>query len=286
MKTNLTDQNPPDGPRVEDAKAFFKAYTAHVPTPLAVRESMRMVALLPLLGGRKAVLDVGCGDGAFWELCPCAAEHHIDGIDLSSKETSIAQGKGVFRDLAIGDITQSPPKEAAYDLVLGNCSLEHIPDIQAALANMLRSLKSGGKIVLFVPAPGWTRTLGPIRALTRWSQRIGMSFGLALDGFFQHHHLYNHHIWQLLLERAGFEDIQVSGLGGRVLNRQFSRNLPLAFLEFLWKAASGRYPGWPILRSRTLSADGAAELSGLGLDPASEHTVEYCLVATRPEGTR
>lgn len=269
-------------PEIPPASRFFHALTRHVPTSLAVREVMRYQLLRELLlaqgGGR--IWDVGCGDGSFWTSVPEREGFRIDGIELDPKEAAIGRSSGAFAELAVADITTIEPEAGVYDLVLGNCSLEHIPDIREALVRMRRGLRPDGRLLLFVPAPQWTRSLALIRGLGRLSNRAGMAFGYALDGFFQHHHLFGHPVWNGLLASLGYENIQAQGLGGRHLNQTFARHLPVAASDFLWKSTTGHYLQSP-LRRRSLTPDCLVELGQLPLPPEHSDVVEYAILADR-----
>lgn len=45
------------------------------------------------------------------------------------------------------DVTRSPFPDAAFDLVLSNEVLEHVPDLDAALRDMARILRPGGMVI-------------------------------------------------------------------------------------------------------------------------------------------
>ncbi len=111
-------------------------------------------------GPLETILDVGCGDGSWWRSLP-AKPGKVFGIDIS--ESVIISAKDRLDDAALIDVSapsvQSEIKlrrwPSTYDLVIGNCSLEHVPDINAALANINSLLNANGKFVLFVPTPDW-----------------------------------------------------------------------------------------------------------------------------------
>lgn len=259
---------------------FFRALTEHVPSSLAVRETMRYSLLRDLLlergGGR--IWDVGCGDGTFWTSMPERKGYWIDGIELDPKEAALGRASGAFANLTVGDITCIEPNPGSYDFVLGNCSLEHIPDIREALVRMRRGLRIDGRLILFVPAPQWTRSLPPVRILSGLSRRAGMALGYAIDGFFQHNHLYGHPVWAGLLASLGYENIQVHGLGGSYLNQLFACHLAIAAPEFIHKTLIGQYPSG-MLRRRSLTEDCLTELGELPLSPSAPDVVEFLILA-------
>ena len=113
------------------------------------------------------VLDLGCGEGrhvistyAEGHSSHPAAIHSV-GVDLSLKDLQIAQRR--FQDfapihhpnkqfsLAAASALQLPFADRSFDKVLCSEVLEHIPDYQAALAEIYRVLKPGGLLAISVP---------------------------------------------------------------------------------------------------------------------------------------
>lgn len=266
----------------EELTTLFAAYLRRVPTSLAVRSTMRMMALSKKIPLHSAVLDVGCGDGCFGQLYPGAAQLTLDGIDLSPDELRLALGTGAYRHVQVADISRFVP-EGQYDVILGNCSMEHVPDIHQAFANIYQALRPGGQLLLSVPAFGWARTLSFVGWLEKHSTRLGMASAGALDGFFQHHHLYGHQTWRLVLEGNGFEVRSVESLGGEGVNRLFERGLPPALMEFCFKTVFKHYPQLlgPFRRLPPESVLREVWQQPIALE--SPHRIEYVLEAVRPE---
>ena len=260
-----------------ELEAVFREMLRLIPVSLAVREFMRLVTMDGLLPAGTEVLDVGCGDGSFWKVFPRLAEVTLDGVDLNRYEVEQARRHGVYRHVEVGDISAAGP-DRLYDVVVGNCSLEHIPNINAALVNIRRCLRPDGRLLLFVPAFGWTRELSLVRLLDLASPRLSMAASGALDGFFQHHHLYDATSWRLLVEAAGYQVDQVLGMGAPALNRVFEANLPLAMAEFVYKTLRKRYPRRHFHRR----LPGGAFFAAMAEQPVplgSPGTVEYILEA-------
>jgi SAM-dependent methyltransferase len=263
---------------LDELERVFRFYISRVPVSLALRETMRMVALAQKLPQQASVLDVGCGDGSFWRAFPQADQYQVDGVDLSSDEAALARKEGVFRELLIADISQTTP-DRKYDVVLGNCSLEHVPNIHAALTNIRQALHQDGRLLLFVPAFGWARSMPGLRTLGRFSTRLGMAASGALDGFFQHHHIYDARSWRLLVTDAGFRVTQVSALASPLINDLFARHLPLALLEFLYKTVMRSYPPRLGLFRRMVGRPALLEILRQPLPIDSPGVVEYVLEA-------
>ena len=98
--------------------------------------------LLPMDIG--SILDVGCGDGFITNALP----RHLRVVGLDVGLASLAH---VRRETAVGSVTSLPYTDGAFDLVMANDMLEHLPDIQVgqALAELQRV--SGKYILVTVP---------------------------------------------------------------------------------------------------------------------------------------
>ncbi len=130
--------------------------------------------LLPAPGGH--LVDFGCGNGAQTALLVPLFER-VTGVDVDPAFL------GVFRrriaregwgdrvsavELVDGRI---PLEDAAADAVTSFTVLEHVPDEQAALAEMHRVLKPGGRLLISVPNRWWIfETHGADLPLLPWNR--------------------------------------------------------------------------------------------------------------------
>ena len=98
-------------------------------------------------------LDVGCGTGA---LSGMVLEHtdpaDVTGIDPSVGFLSVAQAKVTDEraKFKIGDAQSLPVEDAKMDVSVSGLALNFIPDKKRAADEMLRAVKPGGVVALYV----------------------------------------------------------------------------------------------------------------------------------------
>jgi SAM-dependent methyltransferase len=94
------------------------------------------------------VVDVGCGTGDLTERLAREAEGPVVAVDLSPRMAELARGRGLPAINA--DIERLPFPDGAFDAVLANRVLYHLPDLDAGLAELARVLRPGGRLVAVV----------------------------------------------------------------------------------------------------------------------------------------
>jgi len=99
------------------------------------------------------ILDVGCGQVAYFSYLPQEGAHLV-GIDQELSPLAIlgkvARYLGLESDFLVGDIAHTPLSDETFDLVICNCTLEHVVDDGRALQEMRRVLKPKGLLFLTV----------------------------------------------------------------------------------------------------------------------------------------
>ena len=96
----------------------------------------------------RPIIDLGCGTGLSGHALREAGFSAIDGCDLSEEMLARAHDKGVYRELAVADLTEAlpmPPGAYAHAAAVGCLSPEYMP--VTVLDDILGALAPGGCLV-------------------------------------------------------------------------------------------------------------------------------------------
>jgi ubiquinone/menaquinone biosynthesis C-methylase UbiE len=109
-------------------------------------------------------LDLGCGDGHLMEiLLRHTGQRKLVGLDVDQYETALAQERNIYRRVVTAPAERLPFCENQFDFVFSNSVLEHIPDIDGALAEVARVLRPGGRFLFTAPGADFHKCLkGPL----------------------------------------------------------------------------------------------------------------------------
>jgi SAM-dependent methyltransferase len=97
------------------------------------------------------ILDVGCGTGYNVEYMNANGYPDVHGLDMAPEALSFCLSRGLNKVVA-GDLTDLPFANESYEMVTALDILEHLDDDGKGLRELLRILKPGGILILFVPA--------------------------------------------------------------------------------------------------------------------------------------
>ncbi|MGE5209039.1 MAG: class I SAM-dependent methyltransferase [Alphaproteobacteria bacterium] len=95
-------------------------------------------------------LEVGCGNGSIsgWLAEQVAPDGTAVAVDL---DLSLVTARAPNLELREHDIVAGPVERRTFDLVTARAVLHHISDRDAAISNMVASLRPGGAILLIEP---------------------------------------------------------------------------------------------------------------------------------------
>jgi arsenite methyltransferase len=100
------------------------------------------------------ILDVGCGPGFYLAelLEKVGPRGSVVGVDVSPQMLAVAarrcEGHGNV-DFRKGDATALPVEDAGFDAALSVQVLEYVPDTAAALAELRRAVRVGGRVAVW-----------------------------------------------------------------------------------------------------------------------------------------
>ncbi len=101
---------------------------------------------------RGNILENGCGVGMYVEhLSPFGGQ--VVGLEYDFERAAEAHGNSPHIFNAAGEFIPLP--SGTFDLILSHEVIEHVQDDRAAICEMIRALKPGGRIALFCPNRGY-----------------------------------------------------------------------------------------------------------------------------------
>lgn len=184
------------------ANSFLSRHLAEVPLHRAILRSAEC-QLFSTIEWQRPILDVGCGDGLFAAMLfdqPLEA-----GIDRSPKAIAEAHRRASHLQLAIASACQIPYPASSFASVMSNCVLEHIPQVDAALAEINRVLIKGGSFTLTVPSENFGRFLLGTRLFqTLHLPPLARLYSLWMNQISHHYHCYPPAVWISKLQDSGF----------------------------------------------------------------------------------
>lgn len=113
---------------------------------------LRMIRVAAGERRRGRVLENGCGIGLYLEKLGEEARLAV-GLELDYERAAAARARGL--PVLCGAGERLPFPDGAFDLILSHEVLEHVQDDRASVEEMVRTLRPGGRLVLFVPNRGY-----------------------------------------------------------------------------------------------------------------------------------
>ncbi len=148
-------------------------------------------------------LDLGCGDGHFAQL---TFDRNLEvGLDPWTGPIHEAGKRQVYYLLTEADGAHMPYPDAHFASAISNSVLEHIPHLDAVLAETARVLKPGAPFIFCVPNQNFLPNL----SVARFFDAIGLKpLARAYRNFFntisRHVTCEDQEQWASRLEKAGF----------------------------------------------------------------------------------
>jgi 2-polyprenyl-3-methyl-5-hydroxy-6-metoxy-1,4-benzoquinol methylase len=145
----------------ESIKAFYKEYADHIvakrwrskyPIRAYVHENQYQTILAHVKPGMN-VLDAGCGEGIL-SLMMAEKGANVIGIDLSVPNIEACKARAAESNLSdkvsfqTGDVEDLPFMENYFDLVVSSHVLEHLPDFNKGLSEVMRVTKKRAVVAI------------------------------------------------------------------------------------------------------------------------------------------
>ncbi len=128
------------------------------------------VELVETYGRSKHVLECGCGTGLLLERMAKFADRAV-GIDLSPRMLDQARARGL--DVKEGSVVALPFEDEQFDVTCSFKVLAHVPEIGAALKEMLRVTRPGGVVLAEFYNPlsfrALAKRLGPAGKISKFT---------------------------------------------------------------------------------------------------------------------
>lgn len=157
--------------------------------------SLFLNMLAPFFEPGKKMLDVGCGAGFFLK---AASERGWDaeGVEISDYAAEYARGV-VKQKVYTGKLESVDLTPASYDIITLLDTIEHLFTPHIGINLIYKLLSKGG--ILFIQTPDYNSL-----------SRLLLGKDWAVLSPFEHIHYFSHKTLNLLLEREGFEQININ----------------------------------------------------------------------------
>ncbi|MBL8154998.1 MAG: class I SAM-dependent methyltransferase [Anaerolineae bacterium] len=113
---------------------------------------LNMIARWSRLQDARVLID-GCGIGTYAAQIRRRYTPHVEAFDIEADRVRQAQHETPHAVIAAAEYLPYP--SGAFDTILSHEVLEHVQDDRLAVREMVRVLKPGGRVVIFVPNRGY-----------------------------------------------------------------------------------------------------------------------------------
>jgi len=235
---------------------FLKDYLSIAPIPLGLVRAVdcRYLSTVEFKG---KILDIGCGDGLFAKILFKNRTNLLDtGIDFDSVELRKAKTTTMYKNLIQCSVTQMPLPSCSYDTVFSNSVLEHIPDLDGALAEIGRVMKPGGRFIFTVPSELLSEQMFFSELLKKIGLKsLGAYYADLKNRAWKHYHLYPPKVWIDKLDKQELKTITHKYIHPESITRLCDLLTFSGVISIFWRKLFGRlllFPG--NFRGRFLSS--------------------------------
>lgn len=189
------------------AKQFASSYEEQMVPIVFAPWAEDLVDRLDVRSGEHAV-DVACGTGAVTRVLAgrLGPEGHVVGVDLNPAMLAVAESLGLARaEFREADATQLPFGDSEFDIAVCQQGLQFVPDPEAAVGEMARVLRPGGRVGLAC----WNSPADNPSAAAILASAEALGWIEGATGFARAFSLGDADRLEALLAGAGFEGLRV-----------------------------------------------------------------------------
>ena len=138
------------------------------------------------IGKDDKVLDLGCGAGGISEYVSDETGAHVTGLDYASSAIDVAMGRTESKRDRLtyvqGDMNELEFPDHSFDKVISLDTIYWVADIDDALASIVRLVKPGGKLGIFIAnTPLMDDSAGAYEPGGTWVAKSLQKMGLDFD---------------------------------------------------------------------------------------------------------
>ena len=187
------------------------------------------------------VLDIGCGDGHFASIAYDQLPIDV-GIDVMARDLrEAATRRGVYRQVMYASATELPYADAAFNTVISNCVIEHIPDNDAVLAEISACCAPAASSPPRCPASTTPNICSAQRPFAAGLPSLGHAYGRFFNRISHHYHVYSPEVWRERLSAAGFVVEEQTYYFSAAAHRRFDLSHYLGVPNLVTKRLFGRW---------------------------------------------
>ncbi len=185
-------------------KYYLKPLLENAPTSWAIIRACE-AEMLADIEFTKPILEVGCGDGILSQILFKNKLVIDEAIDIDHQEIKRSKQTAIYNNLSVMDVHNMAFKNRSFKTVFSNGVLEHIPNLEKALAEINRILMAKGTLIITCPTKYLTSNLFFFNLLAKLGfNRLARYYGLIFNKVFKHINLYNKNEWKKILDKSGF----------------------------------------------------------------------------------
>ena len=170
----------------------------------------------------EAVADLACGTGRKGMWLKEHGVRFLDGVDLTEAMLEQARAKGIYRQLWLADLRQTPLSAHSYDLVSVGLADDHLPELLPLYQETARLVRPHGYLVLVGYHPFFQLSGIPATFEQRSGERA------TIEGYV---HLFSEHV-------------QAANACGWLLREMYERLIDEAWIARRPQAAPRK--DWPV----------------------------------------